>query len=116
MSGRPSIKPEEQPVRDPRTPSPCTGEGRGEASDRRMAASPWQRLFELCCQPQEGSLVAVACNQLHTDGQPLARLSQRQAYGWLPCHVEERSKGDQREQLVEPASWIKALIVLVEIS
>src|SRR6266702_5650502 len=79
-----------------------------------MATSPWQRLFELCCQPQESSLVAVASHKLHADGQPLARLSKRQAYCWLPCHVEERSKGDQREQFVEPASWIKARIVLVE--
>src|SRR5713226_7847922 len=79
-----------------------------------MAKSPGQRLFELCCQPQEGSLVAVGCHQLHAYRQPLARLSQRQAYCWLPCHVEERSKGDQREHFVEPAPGIKARIVLVE--
>src|SRR5215471_16029454 len=81
-----------------------------------MAKRPGQRLFELCCQPKEGRLVAVACHQLHAYRQPLTRLSQRQAYCWLPCYVEEWSKGDQREQFVEPASWIKARIVLVESS
>src|SRR6266567_307638 len=82
----------------------------------RSAACPGECLLKLSGKTEQRCLIAIACDTLYSDRKTCAGLYQRQAHSRLPGGVEERGEWGNREDLVEPAKWIKRGIILVEIS